>query len=165
MACLDIECTEGSAILAEFSRKRSRYSNMPTFVSTNCHERRENRMRQSCVCHAESLRKHGRQQLADGAIERSDAREMDAWVTAFQAHEETLHAGTQTEPLPIDCACSAGEQPIVARLVRGYRPERGQRVSELRCRETARNAPERLLSGLLACSQQPHQAGDSVDTI
>ena len=162
MARLEVECTERSGILAKFSRKRSRDSDMPTFVRANCHERRENRMRQSGVRRAEPLRKHGRQQLADGAIERSDTREMDPWVTAFQAHEETLHAGTQTEPLPIDCACSAGEEPIVACLIRRYRAERGQRVSELRRRQPARNAPERLLSGLLACAQQAHQAGDRV---
>ena len=115
MARLEIECTERSGILAKFSRKRSRDSDMPTFVRTNCHERRENRMRQSCVRCAEPLRKHGRQQLADGAIERSDTREMDHCVTAFQAHEETLHAGAQTEPLPIDCAYSAGEADLYPR--------------------------------------------------
>jgi len=51
----------------------------------------------------------------------------------------------------------------VACLVRRYRPERGQRVSELRRRQPARNAPERLLRGLLARAQQADQAGDRVD--
>ena len=69
MAHLEIECTVRSGILAKFSRKRSRDSDVPTFVRTNCHERRENRMRQSFGRRAEPLGKHGRQQLADGAIE------------------------------------------------------------------------------------------------
>lgn len=88
---------------------------------------------------------------------------MDSWVTAFQAHEETLHAGTQTKPLPIDCACSAGEEPIVACLIRRYCPESGRRVGKLRRRQPTGNAPERLLRGLLARAQQADQAGDRVD--
>jgi hypothetical protein len=38
-------------------------------------------------------------------------------------------------------------------------------VSELRCRQPARNAPERLVSRLLAGPQQPHQAGNSVGMV
>jgi hypothetical protein len=51
----------------------------------------------------------------------------------------------------------------VARLVCRYRPESGQRVSKLRRRQPARNAPEGLLRGLLARAQQADQAGDRVD--
>ena len=69
MARLEVECTERNGILPKISRKRSRDSDVPTFVRTNCHERRENRMRQSLRRRAEPLGKHGRQQLADGAIE------------------------------------------------------------------------------------------------
>src|SRR5690349_19896992 len=59
-------------------------------------------------------------------------------VEEIAAVKPTEHAGMQTKPLPIDCACSASESPIVACLVRRYCSERGQRVSKLRRRQLAR---------------------------